>query len=79
MPTVTVKLPRNLALRLRRAVARRGTTQSEIIRGALEAHLGAAEATGVSCLDVVGDLAGSLRGGPRDLSSDKRHLKGFGR
>ena len=41
MRTVTLKLPAALALRLKQTVARRGTTQSKIIRDALEAHLGA--------------------------------------
>jgi len=77
MRTVTVKLPDSLAVRLRQVVARRRATQSDVIREALEAHL---DAPGVgSCAELVGDLAGSLRGGPRDLSSNKRHLKGFGR
>ena len=75
--TVTIKLPDSLALRLKQTVARRRATQSEVIREALEAHL-AAPSLG-SCLELVGDLAGSLRGGAPDLSSNKRHLKGFGR
>jgi predicted DNA-binding protein len=75
--TVTIKLPDSLALRLKQTVARRRATQSEVIREALEAHL-AAPSVG-SYLDLVGDLAGSLRGGAPDLSSNKRRLKGFGR
>lgn len=78
MRTVTLKLPDSLAMRLRHVVARRATTQSAVIREALEAHL---EASGSrqSCLDLARDLAGSVRGGPRDLSSNKRHLRGLGR
>jgi Arc/MetJ-type ribon-helix-helix transcriptional regulator len=75
--TVTIKLPDSLALRLKQAVARRRATQSEVIREALEAHLAAPSAG--SYLELVGDLAGSLRGGARDLSSNERRLKGFGR
>jgi predicted DNA-binding protein len=75
--TVTIKLPDSLALRLKQTVARRRATQSEVIREALEAHL-AAPSIG-SYLELVGDLAGSLRGGAPDLSSNKRRLKGFGR
>jgi ribbon-helix-helix CopG family protein len=77
MRTISVKLPDSLALRLRRVVARRRATQSEVIREALEAHL-AAPGPG-TWAELVGDLAGSVRGGPRDLSSNKRHMKGFGR
>jgi Ribbon-helix-helix protein, copG family len=75
--TVTIKLPDSLALRLKQAVARRRATQSEVIREALEAHL-AAPSVG-SYLELVGDLAGSLRGAAPDLSSSKRRLRGFGR
>ena len=75
--TVTIKLPDDLARRLRHTVARRRATQSEVIREALEAHL-AAPSTG-SYLDLAGDLAGSLKGGAADLSSNKRRLRGFGR
>jgi hypothetical protein len=31
-----------------------------------------------SWFELVGYLAGSVRGGPRDLSSNKRHVRGFG-
>ena len=79
MRAVTLKLPAALALRLKQTVARRGTTQSKIIRDALEAHLADSSGKGQSCLDLARDLAGSVRGGPADLSSNKRHLKGYGR
>jgi predicted DNA-binding protein len=79
MRTVTLKLPESLAMRLRHVVARRATTQSAVIREALEAHLDASARGRQSCLDLARDLAGSVRGGPRDLSSNKRHLRGFGR
>jgi predicted DNA-binding protein len=75
--TVTIKLSDSLALRLKQTVARRRATQSQVIREALEAHL-AAPTIG-SYLDLTADLAGSLRGGAPDLSSNRRRLKGFGR
>jgi Arc/MetJ-type ribon-helix-helix transcriptional regulator len=79
MPTVTVKLPRPLAERLRRAVVRRRSTRSALVREAIEAHL-AAEAGGTeaSCFDLASDLAGAVSG-PSDLSSNRRRLKGYGR
>jgi predicted transcriptional regulator len=76
MRTVTITLPDTLALRLKRTAARRRTTQSDVIREALESHLGAPSAGSHAEPD---DLAGSLRGGEPDLSSNKRRLKGFGR
>jgi len=41
MKRTTVKLPDDLDARLRHEAARRGTTISEIIREAIESHLGA--------------------------------------
>ncbi len=79
MPTITVKIPRVLAERLRRAVVRRRSTRSAVVRGAIEALLAAdAGPAEGSCYDLSSDLAGSLTG-PADLSSNRRRLKGYGR
>jgi len=79
MSTITLKLPDGLATRLRSAVKRRGKSQSELVREALEAHLEREGETVVgSCLDLALDLAGRLDGAS-DLSSDRRHLRGYGR
>jgi Arc/MetJ-type ribon-helix-helix transcriptional regulator len=81
MRTITVKLPRPLAERLGRAVVRRRSTRSAVVREAIEAHL-AAEARGTeaegSCFDLASDLAGALRG-PSDLSSNRLRLRSYGR
>ena len=79
MRTVTLKLPASLATRLNSIVRRRSTTRSAVVREALEAHLGSQSGGGDSCLELAGDLVGSLKGLPRDLSSSPRHLKGYGR
>jgi len=52
---------------------------SALVREALEDRLGGEtrDRTG-SCLDLAADLAGALTG-PADLSSNARHLKGYGR
>jgi hypothetical protein len=75
---VTIKLPDPLATRLQTAVRKRGRTQSEIVRDALEAHLNGGRGAAGSFLDVVRDLAGSLSG-PADLSANRRHMRGYGR
>ena len=76
--TITVKLPAKLASRLRTAVDRRGRTQSEIVREALESHLDGRGVAATSFLDLTRDLAGSVSG-RADLSSNRRHLRGYGR
>lgn len=75
---LTVKLPAPLAGRLAAAVQKRGITQSELVRQAIEAHLAGTRLRTGSCLDLARDLAGSVPG-PRDLSSNRDHLRRFGR
>ena len=79
MRTITLKLPDGLAARVSATVRRRGVSTSVLVREALEERLGGEtrDRTG-SCLDLAGDLAGVLKG-PADLSSNARHLKGYGR
>ena len=79
MKTITVKLPRPLDERLSRAVVRRRSTQSAVVREAIETYLAAeGGASAGSCFDLSSDLAGAVRG-PADLSSNRRRLKGYGR
>ena len=79
MATVTLKLPDALAARLRVAVKRRGQSQSALLREALEARLELEEETQAgTCLELARDLAGSLEGA-LDLSSHRRHFRGYGR
>jgi len=79
MRTITLKLPEPLAARLRVTVRKRGSTQSAVVREALEAHLDrdATEGRG-SVLDLARDIAGSVAG-PADLSTNRRYLRGYGR
>lgn len=71
MRTITVKLPETLAARLRLMARKRGRTQSAVVREALEAYLDQSSAAGAgSGLDLVRDLAGSVKG-PPDLSTSR--------
>lgn len=76
--TLTLKLPEALAARLQAVVQKRGRTQSDVVREALEQHLNGQTDVVGSCLDLARDLAGSVSG-PADLSSNPRHLRGYGR
>jgi len=79
MKTITVKLPPALAQRLGRAVVRRRSTRSALVREAIEAQLaGEHGPTERSCFDLAADLAGSVEG-PSDLSSNRARLRGYGR
>lgn len=79
MRTITLKLPDGLAARVSATVRRRGVSTSALVREALEERLGR-EHRGRSgtCLDLARDLVGVVEG-PADLSSSRRHLKGYGR
>ncbi|MFM8705577.1 MAG: CopG family ribbon-helix-helix protein [Planctomycetia bacterium] len=78
MRTISVKLPEPLATWLDRAASERSRSRSEIIREALERWQAAARAgDGPSVAEVLGDLRGSVSG-PRDLSTNPKHLRGYG-
>jgi predicted transcriptional regulator len=78
METISFKLPPALQSLLEAEARRRQTTKSKLIRDCLEQMLRPGNAASVSCHDLAQDLAGSLRG-PRDLATNKKYLKGFGR
>ena len=75
MKTITVKLPESLAAWLSRRAKELGRPQSQIVREALErAQVGKDL---VSCHDLMADVCGSISG-PKDLSTNPKHLSGFG-
>jgi predicted DNA-binding protein len=79
MHTMSVKIPHSLKLRMERESSRRGMSRSRLIRDALESAFGQdKQMPGATVFDLTKDLCGSVRGGPRDLSSNKKHLDGYG-
>ena len=79
MRTVTVKVPTALANRLALVARERGGNRSEVVREALEAHLDQRRTATGSCLDLAHDLAGIVASAPADLSTNRRHLRRYGR
>ena len=75
MKTITVKLPDSLAAWLSRRASELGRAQSEIVREALQRA--AEDKSSVSCHDMFLDVCGTIEG-PKDLSSNPKHLVGFG-
>jgi hypothetical protein len=75
MKTVTVKLPEPLAAWLARRARELGRPQSDIVREALQRASDGD--SGASCHDVFADVCGIVNG-PKDLSTNPRHLAGFG-
>ena len=79
MKTMSVKLNEELDARLTAAAQRRGGQRSAIVRDALTAYLDATgNAAGESCLELMADLVGSVKG-PRDLSSNPKYLREYGK
>ena len=79
MATLSIKIDPTLVRQLDDASAREHVSRSELVRRAITAYLGRGQAPFVSALDQAGDLAGCFSGGPKDLASNPKHLKDFGR
>lgn len=78
MKTISLKLPDEVDARLEARARELGRTKSDVTREALKRFLNEGPTSGVSCLDLVRDLVGVVRG-PGDLASNKKHLRGYGR
>jgi predicted transcriptional regulator len=78
MPILTCKLSAELDARLASVSRARRTTKSAVVRELLETQLSRRSARKeMSAFDLVKHVVGRLSG-PRDLSSNPRHLDGFG-
>lgn len=77
---ITVRIPEKLTARLRSRSRAKGTTESDLVREALENYLGrpGTERTAFELAEEAG-IIGIAQNGPTDLSSNRRHLKGFGK
>jgi Arc/MetJ-type ribon-helix-helix transcriptional regulator len=78
MKAITIKLPEELDQQLTAVAEKTGESKSNLIRSAIEYLLSSRDKIAPnSCLDLAKDLSGSIDG-PADLSSSKKHLKGYG-
>jgi len=75
MKTISVKLPAPLATWLTQQGRKLGRSKSDLVRQALEQQR--SDPGKGTCLELMEDLCGSVRG-PRDLSTNRKHLSGFG-
>ena len=75
MKTISVKLPEPLAVWLSRRATELGRPQSDLVREALQRLKEGSG--GASCHDLFADVCGVIEG-PRDLSTNPRHMRGFG-
>lgn len=75
MRSLSLKLPKHLDDLLDQLAKQRGLTRSAVLREALVAYA----RPKTSLLDRAGDLVGSIKGLPRDLSYNKKYMEDFGK
>jgi hypothetical protein len=79
MQTISLKLPETLLADLEKESRLRRTSKSALVRAALERELAPARGKKKpSCYDLARDLAGSLKGLPKDIATNPKYLEGFG-
>ncbi len=82
MNTVSVEIPDALNLKLIETARHRGASAMQLIREALEQYLAHQEP--ILAADSFGALAAEIldapgdESGPTDLSTDKKHMEGYG-
>jgi predicted transcriptional regulator len=80
MRPISVKLPDELLAELAREAKARRVTKSLIVRESLEKGLHEQPSTrAVSCYDLARDLAGAVKGLPKDLADNPKYMEGFGK
>ena len=79
MRTISLKLPEDLLADLEREAKARRVSKSVLVRESMEKALRHRSRRGAaSCFDLARDLAGTVKGLPRDLASNPKYMKGFG-
>ena len=80
MRTISLKLPDNLLAQLENEALARRVTKSSLVRDSLERELRKEPPAGkLSCYDLANDLAGAVKGLPRDLADNPRYMDEFGK
>jgi predicted transcriptional regulator len=79
MQTISLKLPDDLLAQLDTEAKARGVTKSSLVRESLQKALHRKSSAGAtSCYDLARDLAGTIKGLPKDLADNPKYMEGFG-
>jgi hypothetical protein len=79
MRTISVKLPDELLSQLAKEAKSRRVTKSSLVRESLVKGLYEQPSTCAgSCYDLARDLAGTVKGLPKDLADNPKYMEGFG-
>lgn len=81
MITLTFKVPPALEQEIALASQREQVSRSELVRRAVAVYVARTprQEVFVSALEQAGDLVGCFKGGPKDLASNPKHMKDFGK
>jgi predicted transcriptional regulator len=80
MKVLSLKVPESLDRKLSAVVKLRHMSKSVVVREALEQYLNEShEVRKGSFLELAGDLVGRVKDAPADLSTNPKHLDGYGR
>jgi len=76
---ITIRVSESLVKRLKKHAGMKRRSESALVREALENYLGETPLSS-SAYDLAkeADLIGCVRGGPSDLSTNRKHFEGFG-
>ena len=77
---ISIRLNPELRRRLEKRAALQRATESEIVREAVEAYLQGGEGT-VTCYDLAlkAGIIGRIKQSATDMSTNRKHFRGFGR
>lgn len=78
MNALSVKIPAPMLLRVTQRANDLGTSTSEVVRAAIAAYLQADEVPAQSAASQAARWAGSVKGA-EDLSTNAKHMDGYGR
>lgn len=76
METWTIKVPKQLSARISRLARERHISRSALVREALERL---SEGESETFVDRVSQWVGAAKGLPKDLSTNPRYLRGYGK
>ncbi|MGQ0698054.1 MAG: ribbon-helix-helix protein, CopG family [Panacagrimonas sp.] len=81
MSTLTFKVEARLEREIARSSRRQGITKSELMRRAVNHYLvqEKSEKPFVSAHELAGDLVGSIKGLPPDLSTNPKYMDDYGK
>ena len=77
---ISIRVPAALGERLRKHTLTKGQAESEVVRSALETYLArkTGDPTAYDLAEQAGLIGAALRG-PKDLSTNPRHFRDFGK